>query len=168
MLERLAAILSRLVQGSKTLVGRARERTRPHLFQLRADARRGLADALSPFEALLLSAAARERMHASAVFALIFAFAVTSVDFMLSGGFDFAERPQARQTAYQSLISPRIELASLPADEEDAIAPEAILPHTPRARVTQTAFEPQIAPSLESQAPGTAPAEMEAPSEDEA
>jgi hypothetical protein len=141
MLERFAALRSQIVQHLAPLWARACEAMRPQLRQLKADAKRGLADALSPFEAVLLSGPARERMHASAVFALIFAFGFTSVDFLLSGGFDLNSRPAARQIAYQSLISDRVELAALPA--EDVIAPETIRRRAPRATVTQTAYEPE-------------------------
>lgn len=55
---------------------------------------------LERVEAVLLSPAGRERVHAISTFALIFAFAITSVDFLIAGGGEFgsparAARPQA-------------------------------------------------------------------------
>jgi hypothetical protein len=52
---------------------------------------------LERLETVLLNASARERIHATATFALIFAFAVTSVDFMIAGGGEFGSPARAAQ-----------------------------------------------------------------------
>jgi hypothetical protein len=84
--------------------------------------------ALALIERALLSHAGRERIQATAVFALIIALAVTSIDYLITGGPEF--NINARATPYVSqanLIAPRsrdagIELAML---ETPAPAPAA-------------------------------------------
>jgi hypothetical protein len=75
--------------------------------------RRGLHAGLGVVERVLLSPSGRERTQATAVFALIFAFAVTSVDAIITGGMDFA--PVVREA---NAATPRERLAttSLPAE----------------------------------------------------
>ncbi len=69
--------------------------------------KRGADASLGVVERVLLSRSGRERVHASATFALIFAFAVSSVDFLLTGGFDFGPpAAHAQSTAHASLIAP--------------------------------------------------------------
>jgi hypothetical protein len=58
--------------------------------------RRATIATLYATERTLLSARGRERTHATAVFTLIFAFAVTSVDFLVTGGPDWEPAPQQR------------------------------------------------------------------------
>lgn len=122
-----------------------------------ANARRWLNIALAPLERVLLSERARERLHAGAVYALIFAFLVSSVDFLLSGGPEFGAAPRtATHVAYASPIAPttrpsaRVETAAA-----ETIAPEDIMAPAPRARVTPTSFtiSELIAPPLADAAP---------------
>lgn len=70
--------------------------------------KRALVATLSVIEKTLLSPVGRERVHATAVFTLIFAFGVTSVDFLLTGGPELS--PGARAAPYvaqANLISAR-------------------------------------------------------------
>ena len=71
--------------------------------------RRGLSFVLAGPEKVLLSSAWRERIHASATFAMIFAFAVTSLDFMISGGFDFGARAAQPQSQIHASMNAAVE-----------------------------------------------------------
>lgn len=71
-------------------------------------AKRGFLATLEVIEKTLLSHSGRERTQAVAVFTLIFAFAVTSVDFLLTGGPEFSQGARAATyTSQASLISAR-------------------------------------------------------------
>jgi hypothetical protein len=102
---------------------------------------------LNVVEKTLLSASGRERVHATAVFALIFAFGVTSVDYLLTGGPELSQGARAAPYAAQaSLISarsprPAADLAfAAPMDTtiEDGVIEEAtITPLSARAPALQ-------------------------------
>lgn len=63
---------------------------------------------LEAIEKTLLSHSGRERTQAVAVFTLIFAFGVTSIDFLLTGGPEFSQGARAAPyTSQASLISAR-------------------------------------------------------------
>jgi hypothetical protein len=68
--------------------------------------RAGFLATLEALETVLLSPVGRERVHATATFSLIFLFAVTSIDFLITGGAEFAaparaaQRPSLVQVAY--------------------------------------------------------------------
>jgi hypothetical protein len=82
--------------------------------------RRGTLAALGAVESVLLSASGRERIHASAVFALIFMFAITSVDFLLSGAIEFGTPARAQSpSSYVLLERDTTQPASEPADEAE-------------------------------------------------
>lgn len=61
----------------------------------RRSLRSGLRGALEPVETVLLSPSGRERIHATATFAFIFLFAVSSVDFLIAGGAEFGTPARA-------------------------------------------------------------------------
>lgn len=128
----------------------------PALRRARVVSKRAIVIALAPLEAILLSAPTRERIQAGATFALILAFAVSSVDFLLSGGPELnAPGRTATQVAYASPISPVVRRdAETAVAENGVIAPETIIAPAPRARVVPTAYtvEPDlIAPMTEPQ-----------------
>jgi hypothetical protein len=105
----------------------------------RAFARRALLATLSTIEGALLSAKGRERVHAVSVFALIFAFAVSSVDLLIAGGPELVSSARAatmnapRMDLIAATSSGRsaeqIELAML--DETAAAAPEEVVALAP-------------------------------------
>jgi hypothetical protein len=68
--------------------------------------RRVLVRVLLAMETTLLDPAGRERVHATSVFALIFAFAVTSVDFLVTGGPEWSADAYAatRGAQVQSIV----------------------------------------------------------------
>lgn len=130
--------------------------------------RRGLNAVLGVLEAVLLSASGRERIHAITTFALIFLFAVTSVDFLISGGPEFgaparSERPAAVvQAAPSAAPEPAAERA-----DADVVPTEVAssLAETRAASVVAVSqsFEPPLArrtavePSESAAAAGDAP-----------
>lgn len=73
---------------------------------------------LERVESALLNARARERIHATATFALIFAFAVSSVDFLITGGGEFgapARAAQPQRPAYTvSRTEPALRAEAMP------------------------------------------------------
>jgi len=76
--------------------------------------RTGLDRSLALIERTLLSPKGRERLHASSVFALIFAFGVMSVDMLITGGPELISSARAATAE-----SPRVDLiasSSLPRD----------------------------------------------------
>lgn len=94
--------------------------------------RRGLVTTLRAMERPLLSPKGREWVHATSVFALIFAFAVSSVDMLITGGPELigsaraASPPSARIDLIAATSLPRdgtIQLAAV----EDQPAPPAIV-----------------------------------------
>jgi hypothetical protein len=79
--------------------------------------RRGTFQLLGPVETALLNPVGRDRIHATATFALIFLFAVTSVDFLISGGPEFGAPARAAQQQ-------RLVRASPPPSAVDVAAPD--------------------------------------------
>lgn len=120
--------------------------------QTRAFSKRALIATLMGMEKSLLTHQGRERTQAITVFTLIFAFAVTSVDFLITGGPEFS--PGARAATYTShvdLISPRSARAAptaqamdvalnQPATEE--VAPETVAPAPRPAARREAVAEP--------------------------
>lgn len=105
---------------------------------------RMLAATLLAIETTLLSPRGRERVHAMSVFALIFAFAVTSVDMLVTGGPDVISSAQAASapssrvdliasTSLRGSDNAAVELASLDTAElaSAPLAEAAPLPLTP-------------------------------------
>lgn len=140
--------------------------------------KRGLVGALQGLEAVLLSAPWRERLHATATFSLIFLLAITSVDFLISGGPEFGA--SARAAAAPMQASNSAPLSPTPvmfeASPPTEVAPE--LAETTAATVVELSqrFEPQPAAappaavavaenegSLAGEAPAAAPAEAAEP-----
>jgi hypothetical protein len=100
---------------------------------------------LAPVEAVLLSASGRERIHASATFALIFLFAVTSVDFLINGGPEFGSPARAAQPQHilRAAVSPA-PMAGETVAEPVPTALASTLADVREARVTSVSqsFEP--------------------------
>lgn len=162
MLERLAPLKAAALTGW-TQTRAAAERTRmwaaPHVARGAAEvkvragqawafSKRMFIRALVGLEGLLLTHKGRERTQAVAVFALIFGFFVTSVDFLLTGGPEFGPGAQAAAyTTHVDLIAPSsggraeavIEMASLGPAEAEAVEPVAVVQHT--AHVVEAAPE---------------------------
>lgn len=104
-------------------VSRAWRTIAPPLHSAVRAVRSGIRAGLAPIERTLLSAAGRERIHAVTVFTLIFAFAVTSIDFLVTGGPDFSGgAPRPQQFASAAAASP-ISTTVTPAPEPVSIAP---------------------------------------------
>jgi hypothetical protein len=103
--------------------------------------RSGLRGGLEPFENVLLSPSGRERVHATATFALIFLFAVSSVDFLIAGGAEFGAPARAapRQILVQSAPQTR-DRAEVPAARDEEATPTEIA--APLAEATQTSVTP--------------------------
>lgn len=103
--------------------------------------RSGLRSALEPVETVLLSPAGRERIHATATFALIFLFAVSSVDFLIAGGAEFGAPARAapRQILVQAAPQTR-ERAETLADGEGEALPIEIA--APLVEATQASVTP--------------------------
>ena len=98
--------------------------------------RSGLLRGLEPFETVLLSPSGRERVHATATFALIFLFAVSSVDFLIAGGAEFGApaRAATRQIVVEAAPQTRAR-AETPAVRADEATPTEIA--APLAEATQ-------------------------------
>lgn len=91
--------------------------------------KRAILVVLGSVEAVLLSPAGRERVHASATFALIFLFAVTSVDFLLSGGPEFgapARAAQPQRVLHAVVQAAPTEVAAAAEQSAPAPAPTAL------------------------------------------
>lgn len=121
---------------------------------VRTSLRRGL----EPLEAVLLSPSGRERIHATATFALIFLFAVSAVDFLIAGGAEFGTPARAAPRQVMVEAAPQISgRGDRPAAAVDEAAPIEIA--TPLADVTQASVTP-VSQSLFvplSATPATAP-----------
>lgn len=140
--------------ASKVLVGKA------HRVSKRA-----LIATLTVLEKVLLSPSGRERVHATAVFTLIFAFGVTSVDYLLSGGPEFSPSsaraaPYVSQASLISSRSPRpaAELAfAAPVEttiDEGVIEDAVVTPLSAPARAVVLVEDPKPEPAA---ADGEAP-----------
>jgi hypothetical protein len=90
--------------------------------------RSGLQRGLEPIEAALLSPAGRDRIHAAATFALIFLFAVSSVDFLIAGGAEFGAPARAAPLRTQTYASTSAPVSRTPAPVEPAPAEIAATP----------------------------------------
>jgi hypothetical protein len=140
--------------------------------------KRGLIGTLQGLEAVLLSAPWRERLHAAATFALIFLLAVTSVDFLISGGPEFGAPARIATAPVQASNSAPLSQTPVmfEASPPTEVAPE--LAETTAATVVELSqrFEPRPAAapptamaeaanegSLAGEAPAAAPAEASEP-----
>jgi hypothetical protein len=118
---------------------------------------------LERLETVLLNASWRKRIHIGATYALIFAFALTSLDFLVGGGFDFGEPRAAepRSAVHASLNAAidrnrditrifRTERRAIAADEAPAVLSPALAEAT-QGTVTEvsqrldTLLEPEAA-----------------------
>jgi hypothetical protein len=106
---------------------------------------------LEGLETVLLSPSGRERIHATATFSLIFLFAVTSVDFLISGGPEFGAPARAAQPQRLVRVSPAPTTAAEVNRAPDASVPTALSPSLEDARaanvvaVSQTFTAPAAA-----------------------
>jgi hypothetical protein len=175
MLERLAplkaAALTRWTEA-RAAAGRAQTWAAPHVARgavaAKAGARRAWALAKRMFilaligvEKALLTHKGRERTQAIAVYTLIFAFFVSSVDFLLSGGPEFGPGAQAAAyTNHVDLIAPTsggraeavIEMAALGPAEAEAIEPAtAVVQHTAHVEAAPEAAAepPKVQPEIQ-------------------
>ena len=87
--------------------------------------RRGTFQLLGPVETALLNPVGRDRIHAIATFALIFLFAVTSVDFLISGGPEFGAPTRAAPQQRLVRVSPSAVDVAAPAVADEP-APTAL------------------------------------------
>jgi hypothetical protein len=103
--------------------------------------RSGLLGALQPVETVLLSPSGRERIHAAATFALIFLFAVSSVDFLIAGGAEFGApaRAEPRQIVAQAAPQNR-DHTQTPAAPSDVVMPTEVA--APLADATEASVTP--------------------------
>ncbi len=99
-----------------------RERVRRTAAATRRAVRSGVRSALQPFETVLLSPSGRERIHAAATFALIFLFAVSSVDFLVAGGGEFGTPARAAPLRTQTYASTSAPVSRTPAPVDRAPA----------------------------------------------
>lgn len=89
--------------------------------------KRGTNAVLGGLEAVLLSPSGRERVHAVSTFALIFMFAVTSVDFLIGGGPDFGTPAQAAPRPQLVRVEPGSALAqAAPAPRTEEFIPTEV------------------------------------------
>lgn len=146
--------------------------------RVRRVSKRALIATLGGFESVLLSAAWRERLHATATFSLIFLLAITSVDFLISGGPEFGSTARAAAAPIQASNSAPLSQTPVmfEASPPTELAPE--LAETTSATVVELSqrFEPLPAAtpaaavvvadnsgSLAGDAPAAPPAEAAAP-----
>jgi hypothetical protein len=103
--------------------------------------RSGLRRGLEPIETVLLSPSGRERIHAATTFALIFLFAVSSVDFLIAGGAEFGApaRAATRQIVVEAAPLTRAR-AETPAVRDDEATPTEIA--APLADATEANVTP--------------------------
>jgi hypothetical protein len=136
MREDLAVQAAEFAQGAGRAWLTASEKAQRAAVAARRSVRSGLLRALEPIETVLLSPSGRERIHASATFALIFLFAVSSVDFLIAGGAEFGAPARAapRQLVVQSAPQTR-ERAETPAARNHEATPTEIA--APLAEATQ-------------------------------
>lgn len=119
--------------------------------------RSGLRSALQPFESVLLSPSGPERIHAATTFALIFLFAVSSVDFLIAGGGEFGTPARAAPLRAPAYVSNTAPASRTPAPVEPAAPTEiaATLAEATEGNVTPTS-QSFFAPLSET--PASAPA----------
>ena len=85
--------------------------------------------ALERIEAVLLSPTGRERVHASATFALILLFAVTSIDVLITGGPEFgapARAAQPQRVLRAVVETAPVEVAAAPEESAEEPRPTAL------------------------------------------
>ncbi len=128
-LRNLAALRTRIEHGAQTLRSDLHRLARSVSAMTRRAARAiGALWVLERLETVLLTPSGRERIHATATFALIFMLAVTSVDFLI-GGAEFgapARAAQPRAVVHASIIN---------GPERDAAAALPVAPHEPGAEI---------------------------------
>ena len=121
--------------------------------------RSGLRRGLEPIETVLLSPSGRERVHATTTFALIFLFAVSSVDFLIAGGAEFGAPARAapRQIVAEAAPLTRAR-AETPAVRDAEATPTEIA--APLAEATEASVTPVSLSFFVplSQTPASAPA----------
>lgn len=147
---------------------------------VRRTLKRGLVATLQGLEAVLLSAPWRERLHATATFSLIFLLAITSVDFLISGGPEFGSSARAAAAPIQASnsaplsetpvmfeASPPTELAPELAETTSATVVELSqrFEHRPVAASPAPVVVTENQGTLAGEAPAAAPAESAAPAE---
>lgn len=120
-------------------------------------AKRSSMSTLVAVERTLLSHSGRERTQAFAVWTLILAFGVTSVDFLLTGGPEFSQGARAAPyVSHASLISPRtplppselafaapIEVTTVSEDFVDQATITPTIAHTDAAQLIDAANPPK-------------------------
>jgi hypothetical protein len=102
---RVSPALERVRTASAGATATAMRHVTPALRWTGHQSKRAALGALMSVENVLLSAKGRERVHAASVFALIFGFAILSVDTILTGGPEFIPSAQA-----SSMGTPRVDL----------------------------------------------------------
>ena len=163
--------------GSRRAYGAVRDFLAVAVPFVRRVLKRGLIATLGGLETVLLSAPARERLHATATFSLIFLLAITSVDFLISGGPEFGSPARAAPAPMQASNSAPLSQTPVmfEASPPTQLAPE--LAETTSATVVELSqrFEPRPAAapapvavventgSLAGEAPAPAPAEAAEP-----
>jgi hypothetical protein len=129
--------------------------------------RRGTFQLLGPVETALLNPVRRDRIHATATFALIFLFAVASVDFLISGGPEFGAPARAAPQQRLVRVSPppsAVDVAApVVADEPAPTALSSALEEAREANVVAlsqafVAAAPEISSETEAPAAVTAQA----------
>ena len=165
----------------------AHEKARSTVWSARRAVRSGLRSTLLPVETVLLSPSGRDRIHAAATFALIFLFAVSSVDFLIAGGGEFGTpartapqivaeaqtRVRAEAPAVRSDVAIPTEIAAPLADATEASVTAvsqsffAPLPETPASEPAGALVSLGVGESNVSQ-PGEAPLVGEVAVEDAA
>ena len=110
----------RTYEAARQAAGRASQAAQRALAVTSRALRRWTLFACERLEAVLLSAAGRERVHAIATFSLIFLFAVTSVDFLIAGGAEFGSPARAAQP--RAVYAAPAEHSVLPPLPDDFVA----------------------------------------------
>lgn len=118
-----------------------KQRVAPTLRWISRQSKRAAIGTLLTVENVLLSPQGRDRVHAVTVFALIFGFAVMSVDMILTGGPELIPSAQA-----SSMGAPRVDLiaSGSTADGETAQVAEADVP-APAVEPEQNSHLRQVA-----------------------
>jgi len=122
---RLAALRAEYVPAARHLYGDIKRAVQSCAAATSRAMRKGAVAVLAPVESALLSASGRERIHATATFALIFLFAVTSVDFLINGGPEFGAPARAAPS------TPAIQAASSSSPSVDRAVTEEAAPSRP-------------------------------------
>jgi hypothetical protein len=136
----------------------AREKTERAAVVTRRAIRSGVLGLLEPVETVLLSPSSRERIHATATFALIFLFAVSSLDFLIAGGAEFGapSRAAPRQFVAQAQPQNRVRAETPAVRNDEAIPTEIAAPLAEAAQASVTAVSQSFFAPL-SETPASAP-----------